>query len=92
MISQEQMGEVFIEMMPDPTRILGANPSDSAIDDKMRKVLGEAGYDVDAIYSIGNAIWMMAAQAQQEPESTVVGAFVSGVAMATLLAKRGALS
>lgn len=91
MISQELMGEAFMEMMPDPTRVMGLKPDDTAIDGKMRAILSEAGFDVDAIYSIGNSIWMMAAQAQQEPESTVVGAFVSGVALATLLAKKGAI-
>lgn len=91
MITQEQMGEAFVEMMPDPTRIVGLSPTDSSIDGKLRQILGEAGFNVDDVYAIGNSIWMMAAQAQQEPEATVVGAFVSGVALATLLAKKGAI-
>lgn len=86
------MGQALMEMMPDPTRILGANPSDKAIDQEARRVLAESGLDVDAVYAIGNSIWMMAAQMQQEPEATVVGAFVTGCAMTCLLNKRGALT
>lgn len=89
MIGMDQLGEVFVEMMPDPSRIAGM--SDNAIDDKMRHVLAECGFDVDSLYSIGNSIWMMAAQSGQEPEATVVGAFITGCAMTALLAKKGAI-
>lgn len=91
MIDQEMLGQAFMEMMPDPTRVMGLKPDDAGIDAKLRGILGEAGFDVDALYTIGNGIVHMAVQAGQEPEPTIVGAFISGVALATLLSKKGAI-
>lgn len=92
MITGQQMGEALMDLMPPASLVMNTVPDDDGIDREVRRVLSEAGLDVDAAYAIGNTIWMMAAQAQQEPEATVVGAFVTGMALVSILHKRGALA
>lgn len=80
-----------MELMPPAAFVTGQAPDDASLDVGVRTVLGEAGMDVDAVFAIGNTIMAMAVQAEQDPESTVIGAFVTGCALVAILHKRGAL-
>lgn len=86
MVTGEDMMGMLVELMPQT----GLSPEE--IDLKVKSFLGENGLDVDAVFMIGNAIMNMAVQADEPPEQTVVGAFVTGTALAIMMHNKGVLS
>lgn len=92
MVTGQQMGEALMELMPAQALVMGNVPDDAALDVEVRRIIGESNLDVEAVFAIGNTIMAMAVQAEQDPESTVVGAFVTGVALMAILHRRGALT
>lgn len=53
----------------------------AAVDEHVKAMLGEFGIDPDDAFTIGNMVMHAAVQAGEEPERTVVSAFVTGMAI-----------
>lgn len=57
----------------------------AVVDDNLKKMLGELGINPDHAFELANAIMMGAVAAQEPPEQSMVGAFVTGLAIGALL-------
>lgn len=80
------MGKL-VELMP---MMGGLSPEE--IDARIKGYMSESGIDVDAAFIIGNSIMSMAVQANEPPEQTVVGAFITGLSLGAKLGRDGMLN
>jgi hypothetical protein len=79
------------DMTMELLKIMPANPNASAeeIKGQTDKILSELGFVVEDAYILGNSIVMMATQAQEPPEDTVVGAWITGIIVGAMMARKG---
>lgn len=91
MVTAEQMTEAMVALMPPAAVLTDGSATDADVDREVKRILAEVGMDVDAVFGMAQSIVQMAVAAQQEPEQTVVGAFVTGCALMAVLYRRGAL-
>lgn len=78
--------EAMVKAMTDVIAPAGVPITDpNAVDEHVKVMLGEFGINPDDAFTIGNMVMHAAVQAGQEPEQTVVAAFVTGMAIGARL-------
>lgn len=74
--------EAMVKAMTDVIAPGGVPITDPvAVDENVKAMLGEFGINPDDAFTIANMVMMAAVQAGEEPERTVVSAFVTGLAI-----------